>query len=149
MNTLTKCCHCDHLQMIDANFNGMEYTCEGCGKQAIYDDGKARVPCPFCSELVLHDARKCRFCGEYVDAALRESRKGLTIGDCVLALLAPLGLILGLLYVAEEKLKGWALLCMSMAVAGLLAALSYSFGFRPWRVFARDVDCRGVYHERF
>jgi curved DNA-binding protein CbpA len=28
-----------------------------------------RVPCPACRELILHDARKCRWCGEWLDVA--------------------------------------------------------------------------------
>ena len=32
--------------------------------------------CPFCAELILEDAKKCRFCGEFLDPALRGKYSG-------------------------------------------------------------------------
>ena len=30
------------------------------------------VKCPFCSEAIQSSAKKCRHCGEFIDAAMRE-----------------------------------------------------------------------------
>jgi DNA-directed RNA polymerase subunit M/transcription elongation factor TFIIS len=38
-------------------------------------EGEAeRTQCPYCSEIILTTARKCKHCGEILDAELRESR---------------------------------------------------------------------------
>ena len=39
----------------------------GFGAQKQHKDKRLRVPCPTCSEMVLLDARKCRFCREVID----------------------------------------------------------------------------------
>ena len=31
--------------------------------------------CPYCSEEILKEAKKCKFCGEFIDEKLREDRK--------------------------------------------------------------------------
>jgi len=32
-------------------------------------------PCPYCSEIILSSAQKCKHCGEYLDPKLRAERK--------------------------------------------------------------------------
>ncbi len=39
-------------------------------------DGIPTKRCPFCAELILEDAKKCRFCGEFLDPALRGQYSG-------------------------------------------------------------------------
>lgn len=34
-------------------------------------DDRQRSPCPLCGEMIISDAAKCRFCGEYVDSEIR------------------------------------------------------------------------------
>ncbi|HTO14792.1 MAG TPA: hypothetical protein VLZ83_03435 [Edaphocola sp.] len=31
--------------------------------------------CPYCSEKILETAKKCKFCGEFIDENLRKERK--------------------------------------------------------------------------
>ena len=31
--------------------------------------------CPYCSEKILETAKKCKFCGEFIDEDLRKERK--------------------------------------------------------------------------
>ena len=37
------------------------------------DESPRYKQCPYCSERILHGARKCKHCGEYLDPALRRS----------------------------------------------------------------------------
>lgn len=39
-------------------------------------DGIPNKRCPFCAELILENAKKCRFCGEFLDPALRGKYSG-------------------------------------------------------------------------
>ncbi len=39
-------------------------------------DGIPTKRCPFCAELILDDAKKCRFCGEFLDPSLRGKYSG-------------------------------------------------------------------------
>lgn len=37
--------------------------------------------CPFCAERILARAKKCRFCGETIDVALRKAEEALRAGE--------------------------------------------------------------------
>ncbi|WP_117880206.1 hypothetical protein [Aureibaculum luteum] len=37
--------------------------------------------CPYCSEEILKQAKKCKFCGEYIDEELRKERKQETVNE--------------------------------------------------------------------
>ncbi len=54
-----------------------------------------RRPCPFCGEAILIGARKCRFCNEVLDEALKADRarqaSAAAANDPALALVVPLG----------------------------------------------------------
>jgi TM2 domain-containing membrane protein YozV len=38
-------------------------------------DERATKACPFCSEQILESARKCKYCGEFVDPQLQKERQ--------------------------------------------------------------------------
>jgi len=41
----------------------------------------ATVECPFCAEQIIAHAKKCRFCGETVDVALRRAEEALRASE--------------------------------------------------------------------
>ena len=38
---------------------------------------EAQIECPFCAELILQKAKKCRHCGEIIDPALRRAEEAI------------------------------------------------------------------------
>ncbi len=45
-------------------------------KQAVAEPpGAARIPCPFCAELILPEAKVCRFCGRELPARYKMNQQ--------------------------------------------------------------------------
>lgn len=85
----------------------------------------ATVPCRICGEPILAAARKCRHCGEYQSEADRdmvhrriEAAAGaghLFWWEILLGILCGgVGCILGIVYAAQGKPKGWKLIVLSI-----------------------------------
>jgi hypothetical protein len=77
------CPRCGAPVTVDQPANGKGVTCAGCGAAialvtlpAEPADGAsgASKPCPYCRESIRAEARKCRFCGEFLDPALKRER---------------------------------------------------------------------------
>jgi S1-C subfamily serine protease len=110
--------------------------------------GRSMKPCPYCGEEILASAKKCRYCNEFLDEAPAPSRsapsrgaaaKGRAKGGddsepnpteyAVAILLAPIGLIIGLVWAARRQAKASAMIkvsaltCVILAVGGLLTKM--------------------------
>ncbi|MFA6193481.1 MAG: hypothetical protein WC726_01270 [Parcubacteria group bacterium] len=76
-----------------------------------------RIKCPYCSEAISASAKKCRFCGEWLDANEGTGRQNIApIGKLkanahpsygtftILSLLIPIaGLIVGIVYMTKDN----------------------------------------------
>src|SRR5690606_24727735 len=96
-------------------------------RSAVNDD---RRPCPICGEMIVHDAVKCRFCGEIFNPelkkqeqkrlnreALAEDGADMSTGDWVVAILCSgIGCIAGIVWMIQGKPKGKKMLLVSLAV---------------------------------
>jgi hypothetical protein len=71
------------------------------------EDLRERRPCPACGEAIVATARKCRFCGEIFDPALRPDDPG---DDAALRFVLPVGR------------SGWAI---AAGYLGLLSVLGF------------------------
>lgn len=83
-----------------------------------------RRACPTCGEMIMATARKCRFCGELLDEALKEEaersegkRDGVVMNpaDYVCAVLCPvLGCFIGVCWLLEGKRAGPRMVRLSL-----------------------------------
>ncbi|NQT85126.1 DUF4190 domain-containing protein [bacterium] len=93
-----------------------------------------RQPCPFCSEPILPQARRCPMCTEYLDPALAAAAhprpvSRLAVSSFMMGLLAPLALfvtgpialILGLVALTSRNTRG-----KGLATAGVLLGLVWT-----------------------
>lgn len=81
------------------------------------DTQSVRIKCPYCSEAISASAKKCRFCGEWLDANERVNQQSVApVGKLkanahpsygtftILSLLIPLaGFIVGIVYMTKEN----------------------------------------------
>ena len=71
-----KCQKCGQVYEVDSSIVGKTAECEICqNRWVVVDDSTATVPCPMCGEKILSIAKKCRFCGEYLNVDKAISRK--------------------------------------------------------------------------
>jgi S1-C subfamily serine protease len=103
--------------------------------------GGPTKPCPYCSELILASAVKCRYCGEFLEgqkpAARRQPRadKGDEPNPAeyfVAIVLAPLGLIIGCFWLARRLPKAKRMLqasALSAVIVGVGALLVKTYVF--------------------
>lgn len=80
------CPHCNQSYEGNAENIGMKYKCDYCLREFTFiseenkvdifaqDTKKQHKPCPFCGEQILLVAKKCRYCGEFVDSNLASKK---------------------------------------------------------------------------
>lgn len=68
-----QCPHCSKSYNINTDNTTSTIRCPDCGQ--LSDISRPNPPatrrCPFCSENILSDAKKCRYCGEFLDVELQ------------------------------------------------------------------------------
>ncbi len=90
MSIQANCAECKKIVSAPEKYAGREAKCPGCGGRVLFPtlkdklqtgsssatvpnslnettDRLNRIPCPYCAELIVSAARKCRFCGEFLD----------------------------------------------------------------------------------
>lgn len=79
MNPVFQCEVCHYSRSVPDDYAGQKVRCPKCAGVAVVgtepapeapEGDAARKPCPFCAEMILWEARKCRFCGEVIDREL-------------------------------------------------------------------------------
>lgn len=90
-------------------------------------------PCPVCGEMIASSAKKCRFCGEYLDETLKKKKKKLsssgdedmTTVDWILCVLCPgIGCIVGIVRAIQGNSTGGKMIGISIGMAVLWNVLS-------------------------
>ena len=68
------CPSCSQSLEADKELYGQDINCPSCHRKITipHFDGRNRKECPYCSEIVLSDAKKCKHCGEYIDAIYKD-----------------------------------------------------------------------------
>ncbi len=107
--------------------------------------GPAYKDCAYCGEKVLASAIKCRHCGEFFDAAKvpprsKAAAKVASVDDpnpaeyFVALLLAPIGLIIGLVWAAQKQPKAKGMLKTSV----LSLTITVVAGLMTWQYVLRE-----------
>ncbi len=100
----------------------------GTGADLPESSGGDQKPCPMCGEMIAAAAKKCRYCGEIFDAALKKKKKrtssssnddeGMTTVDWVLCVLCPgIGCIVGIVRAVQGKSTGGKMIGISIGMA--------------------------------
>jgi hypothetical protein len=72
MEALFKCDICHYERSLPEEYRDQKLRCPQCASIILVGAEQPRnlKSCPFCAELILEQARKCRFCNEIIDRAL-------------------------------------------------------------------------------
>lgn len=90
-----RCSNCQKIVSAPDKYAGRQAKYPGCGGRVVFpalpedpqtvpspsismvdsskdsEDQQERIACPYCAELIVATARKCRFCGEFLDDTVR------------------------------------------------------------------------------
>jgi predicted RNA-binding Zn-ribbon protein involved in translation (DUF1610 family) len=69
------CPHCNQLLTVSEEMLGSTFVCTSCNKTMELPPAPKTKECPFCGEDILFKAKKCKHCGEILDASLKMQRR--------------------------------------------------------------------------
>jgi uncharacterized RDD family membrane protein YckC/predicted RNA-binding Zn-ribbon protein involved in translation (DUF1610 family) len=111
----------------------------GAGMMINTGEGR-RKPCPKCGEMILETARKCRYCNEYFDPALRAASSGgvlaspwIRLGAALLDGLVAFGIVVpGLIILfagmgPREEMSPISIFGLMWIIVGILALVIYQW----------------------
>jgi uncharacterized RDD family membrane protein YckC len=119
---------------INTGFGGVNTSFGGIDAGGIESGEGRRKPCPKCGEMILENAKKCRYCNEYFDAALKArsggvlasplTRLGAVLLDSLVYLGAAIPLLIGIFAMEDGSQREPPPFAIGMLIVGGIAVLA-------------------------
>lgn len=91
---------------------------EGTENASAESNARATIECPFCSEQILPQAKKCKHCGETIDVTMRRAEEVLRSTDRGTNVFMNAAVSAGPAYIRAPKSKGTAII-LALFLGGL------------------------------
>ncbi len=132
----TACPHCGQHYEVGAEKLGGEADCTSCGRRFVLRAlaEPAGVHCPYCCGEILPGAKKCRHCGEWLDAEARPR------SQVIYCLLGVFGGFAGFHNLYAKEIVGRASIKWVILFFGVILGRAYHSGWVVlWALFLNEI----------